>query len=191
VTNPSPSETPGPLTSDDFETLLEASRALASTLELPALLKKVMELAARVVRAESASLLLKDEKTDELYFDVALGAAGDKVKTVRLKSGEGVAGWVATNGIPLIVNDVENDPRWTHRVDNQSDFVTRQVVAVPLHHQGACWASWRGLTKRAGGRSRLWTDVRLKSLRPRPRWPSKTLAFSREFWRKKKPWPPW
>lgn len=151
MTNPSPSETPGPLTSDDFETLLEASRALASTLELPALLKKVMELAARVVRAESASLLLKDEKTDELYFDVALGAAGDKVKTVRLKSGEGVAGWVATNGIPLLVNDVENDPRWTHRVDNQSDFVTRQVVAVPLHHQGRLLGVLEGINKKGGG----------------------------------------
>ncbi len=147
----SSSETPGPLTAADFETLLEASRALAGTLELPVLLKTVMELAARVVRAESSSLLLKDDKTDELYFDVALGSAGDKVKTVRLKSGEGLAGWVAANGIPLIVNDVENDPRWTARVDVRSDFVTRQIVAVPLLHQGRLLGVVEGINKKGGG----------------------------------------
>ncbi|MBK8576555.1 MAG: GAF domain-containing protein [Elusimicrobia bacterium] len=146
----SSSETSGPLTAQDFETLLEASRALAGTLELPVLLKTVMELAARVVRAESSSLLLKDEKTDELYFDVALGAAGDKVKTVRLKSGEGLAGWVAANGIPVIVNEVETDPRWTARVDVRSDFVTRQVVAVPLLHQGRLLGVVEGINKKGG-----------------------------------------
>lgn len=151
MTNSSSSETPGPLTAADFETLLEASRALAGTLELPVLLKTVMELAARVVRAESSSLLLKDEKTGDLVFDVALGMAGEKVKSVRLKSGEGLAGWVAANGIPLIVNQVEKDSRWTARVDDRSDFVTRQVVAVPLLHQGKLMGVVEGINKKDGG----------------------------------------
>ncbi|MBL8023674.1 MAG: GAF domain-containing protein [Elusimicrobia bacterium] len=141
-------DTPGPLTAADFETLLEASRALAGTLDLPVLLRTVMELAARVVRAESSSLLLKDEKTNELYFDVALGTVGEKVKTVRLKSGEGLAGWVAANEIPLIVNDVQKDPRWTGRVDERSDFVTRQLVAVPLLHQGRLLGVLEGINKK-------------------------------------------
>jgi PAS domain S-box-containing protein len=144
------SDVPGPLTAADFETLLEASRALAGTLDLPALLRTVMELAARVVRAESSSLLLLDEKTNELYFDVALGEAGDKVKTVRLKSGEGLAGWVAANEIPLIVNEVQKDPRWTGRVDDRSDFVTRQLVAVPLLHQGRLLGVLEGINKKGG-----------------------------------------
>lgn len=148
--NSSSSETPGPLTADDFETLLEASRALAGTLELPVLLTTVMELAARVVRAESGSLLLLDEKTGELYFDVALGTAGETLKSVRLKSGEGLAGWVAANGIALIVNDVEKDSRWTGRVDDRSAFVTRQVVAVPLLHQGRLLGVVEGINKKDG-----------------------------------------
>jgi PAS domain S-box-containing protein len=150
MTPPSSSETPGPLTAADFETLLEASRALAGTLELPVLLKTVMELAARVVRAESSSLLLKDEKTGDLIFDVALGRAGEKIKSVRLKSGEGLAGWVAANQIPLIVNDVGKDPRWTARVDDRSEFVTRQVVAVPLLHQGRLMGVVEGINKKKG-----------------------------------------
>lgn len=151
MTNPSPSETPGPLTADDFETLLEASRALAGTLELPALLRTVMDLAARVVRAESSSLLLQDDKTGELYFDVALGQAGEKVKSIRLKPNEGLAGWVAANKIPLIVNQVEKDSRWTARVDDRSAFVTRQVVAVPILHQGRLLGVVEGINKKNGG----------------------------------------
>ncbi|MBL0059671.1 MAG: GAF domain-containing protein [Elusimicrobia bacterium] len=147
MTEPIPSEKAGPLTAADFETLLEASRALSGTLELSALLRTVMELAARVVRAESGSLLLKDEKTGELYFDVALGTAGEKVKTVRLNPGEGLAGWVASHQIPLIVNDVQSDPRWTPRVDDRSDFVTRQVVAVPLLRQGRLLGVVEGINK--------------------------------------------
>ncbi len=142
-----PRDEPGPLTAADFETLLEASRALAGTLDLPSLLKTVMELAARVVRAQSGSILLKDETTGELVFDVALGTAGDKVKSVRLKPGEGVAGWVAANGVPVVVNDVQNDPRWTTRVDTRSDFVTRHVVAVPLLHQGRLVGVLEGINK--------------------------------------------
>jgi signal transduction histidine kinase len=145
-----PLDEPGPLTAADFETLLEASRALAGALDLPSLLKTVMELAARVVRADSGSILLKDESTGELMFDVALGTAGDKVKSVRLKPGEGVAGWVAANGVPVVVNDVQNDPRWTTRVDTRSDFVTRHVVAVPLLHQGRLVGVLEGINKKDG-----------------------------------------
>nr|HNI56377.1 hypothetical protein [Elusimicrobiota bacterium] len=58
------------LAAADFEMLLESSRALASELRLGELLAKVMDLAARVVRAESGSILLLDEGAEELYFHV-------------------------------------------------------------------------------------------------------------------------
>jgi GAF domain-containing protein len=50
---------------------LKPAARLAGALDLPSLLKTVMELAARVVRADSGSILLKDESTGELMFDVA------------------------------------------------------------------------------------------------------------------------
>ena len=101
------------VTIKDFELLLQANRILSSKLEVDDLLQAVMELATRVVKAEAASILLLDEKTNELYFDVALGEAGEEIKQIRLKVGEGLAGWVAEHKEPAIVNDVKSDPRWS------------------------------------------------------------------------------
>ena len=69
---------------ENLEFLLEVGRLLASKLELPELLHAIMELAARVVNAHTASLLLVDSKTNELYFDVALGLDPELTK-IRLK----------------------------------------------------------------------------------------------------------
>lgn len=121
---------------EDFELLLKANRTLASTLDLDALLRAVMEMAGQVVKAEAASLLLLDEKTNELIFYVALGSAGGRIKEVRLGAGEGLAGWVAQHREPAVVNDVKNDPRWSGKGDARSDFITRQIIAVPLITKG-------------------------------------------------------
>ena len=122
--------------SDELQILLNANRVLASTLEIDQLLKVVLKFASEVVKSETGSLLLLDEKTQELVFDVALGEAGKELKTIRLKLGEGIAGWVAQENKPVIVNDPANDPRWTRRGDQKTKFVTRSILCVPLVHQG-------------------------------------------------------
>src|SRR5882672_3739051 len=110
------------LSSADFELLLQANRILSSKLNVDEVLEAVLELAAKVVKAEASSLLLLDEKTNELYFDVALGSVSAKVKQIRIKVGEGIAGWVAEKKLPLIVNDVKKDPRFTTKVDKSTSF---------------------------------------------------------------------
>lgn len=148
-------EPQGPLTEAGFEALLEACRALAVPLDLPTLLGTIIERAARVVKAEAGAVLLLDEKTGELYFDAAVGGAGEKVKQIRLKPGEGVAGWVARERQPLIVNDPMADPRWAPQGDRRSDFVTRQVVAVPLISQGRLVGVVEAVNKWEGNRFTL------------------------------------
>lgn len=140
-----------PLASADLEKLLEASRALSAALDLPTLLTKVMETAARVTGAETGSLLLIDEKTGELVFDTALGRAGEMVRSVRLKPGEGLAGWVAQQGLPLVVNNVQSDPRWTQRIDEWSLFATQQVAAVPVVYQGRLLGVLEAINKAGAG----------------------------------------
>ena len=124
------------LSAADFELLLQANRILSSKLNVEDVLQAVLELATKVVRAEVSSLLLLDEKTNELYFNVALGDVGDQVKQIRIKVGEGVAGWVAQNMKALIVNDVSKDSRFTGVVDRSTSFVTHSVLAVPLRAKG-------------------------------------------------------
>lgn len=124
------------LSAQDFELLLQANRILSSKLNVEDVLQAVLELATKVVRAEASSLLLLDEKTNELYFDVALGSVGEQVKEIRIKVGEGIAGWVAKNMRPLIVNDVSKDPRFTTKVDKSTSFKTKSILAVPLRAKG-------------------------------------------------------
>ena len=122
---------------ESLELLLEVGRLLSSKLKLSDLLHTIMQLAAKVVNSETASLLLVDPKTDELYFDVALGLDPALAK-IRLKMGEGIAGAVAKGNKPLIINDTQNDPRWTQKVDKKSGFVTRSILAAPIALKGRC-----------------------------------------------------
>ena len=116
----------------DLARIFEATRAIASTLRLSELLETVMRLASEVVRAESGSLLLMDQASGELYFDVALGDKGGALQQVRLKKGEGIAGWVAENLKPAVVNDTSKDPRWTQKADKKTQFQTKAILAVPM-----------------------------------------------------------
>jgi len=120
---------------ESLEMLVIVSRLLSSKLEIAELLMTIMRLASRVVGAERASLYLLDEKTHELYFDVALGLPED-VQKMRFKLGEGIAGTCATEGRALIINDVANDPRHTQKVDNKSGFVTRSLLTCPMIIKG-------------------------------------------------------
>jgi signal transduction histidine kinase len=120
---------------ESLEMLVMVSRLLSSKLDISELLLTIMRLASRVVGAERASLYLLDEKTQELYFDVALGLPED-VQKMRFKTGEGIAGTCAKEGSSLIINDVANDPRHAQKVDNKSGFVTRALLTCPMIIKG-------------------------------------------------------
>ena len=124
------------LLESDLLRIFEATRAIGSTLHLTELLEKVMRLASEVARAEASSLLLMDPAANELYFDIALGEKGEALQQIRLKIGEGIAGWVAQHQKAAIVNDVTQDPRWTQKADKTTKFKTRAILAVPMMVQG-------------------------------------------------------
>ena len=115
-----------------FATLADVDALLNSTLDQKVIRKRAMEAITLLMDAEAGSLLLVDDEKRELYFEVALGEKGDKVKEIRLKMGEGIAGWVAECGEPLLINDVKKDPRFYKSADKKTDFVTRNMICVPV-----------------------------------------------------------
>lgn len=117
---------------EQFRTLTRLSAILNSTLDPREVQRRAMESATELMKAEAGSLLLVDEEKNELYFEVALGEKGANVKEIRLKIGEGIAGWVAKHSEPLIVTDVQNDPRFAKKADKKSSFVTRNMICVPV-----------------------------------------------------------
>lgn len=117
-------------------TLLEVSLRLGSTIKRKELLELIMTTTARTLQAEGSSVLLLDEEKEELYFEVATGEKHDEVKQIRLKASEGVAGWVASNGQPVLINDPKSDARWSNRVSTRVQVPTRNMLCVPVRSNG-------------------------------------------------------
>src|SRR5919109_3342968 len=110
----------------------DVAKALTSSLDLDSILQTIMEKMAEYFRPDTWSLLMVDEAHDELYFAIAVGDKAEILKNVRLKVGEGIAGWVAKNGEARIVPDVRTDPFFASRVDEATKWETRSVICVPL-----------------------------------------------------------
>ncbi|MBC2709870.1 MAG: sigma 54-interacting transcriptional regulator [Desulfosarcina sp.] len=115
-----------------IDQLKAISSWVSSVQDLDKLLQLIIESATSVVRAEAASLLLLDPKTDTLYFKVATGAKGEEVKEFRVKMGQGIAGHVAKTGQPMLIADAQKDNRWMREISDSIDYETRSMACVPL-----------------------------------------------------------
>jgi len=127
-----PNSTESKKRADQLTTLVELATILNSTLEPKEVRKRAMQAATRLMNCEVGSLLLLDEEKKDLFFEVALGEKGEAVKEVRLKVGEGIAGWVAEHSKPLMVADVTKDSRHSMKVDYTSGYKTKNIVCVPV-----------------------------------------------------------
>ena len=112
--------------------LSQLGQILNSTLDHKEIRRRAMEAATQLMKAEAGSLLLVDEGKRQLYFEVALGNREEDIKRIPLNFGEGIAGWVAQNGKPLIVNSPKKDPRFFKGVDERTEFKTRNIICVPV-----------------------------------------------------------
>ena len=120
--------------------------------DLNALLTTIVESAMQLSGADAGSLLLTDKDRQELFFEVALGSKGKDVKKFTVKMGEGIAGWVAQHGKPIIVNDVDNDARHLREIPSKIGYPTNTMIAVPLHARDGCIGVIEVINK-AGGAS--------------------------------------
>jgi diguanylate cyclase (GGDEF)-like protein len=110
----------------------DVAKALTSSLDLDSILQTIMEKMAEYFRPDTWSLLMVDDEHAELYFAIAVGPAAEALKNVRLKVGEGIAGWVAKHGEQLVVPDVAADPRFAKRIDESTQWETQSIICVPL-----------------------------------------------------------
>lgn len=116
-----------------LSTLIEVNSLISSSLNLDQILENVMTISKQVMNADASSLMLIDEKTNELVYQVALGAVGEKLKQeFRLKMGQGIAGSVAQDGKPLLIEDVYSHPKFFQGHDEATGYRTKSMIAVPL-----------------------------------------------------------
>ncbi len=115
---------------DKFAALSEVTKAIAPILNYEVLLQTILDKSAELLKAEQGSLMLLDHETEELLVEAKRGIMDGITLKFRLRKGEGIAGRVAEIGEPLLVENVENDPRT--RQKNRRRYKTRSFVSVPL-----------------------------------------------------------
>jgi diguanylate cyclase (GGDEF)-like protein len=116
----------------------ELGKALTSSLQLDQVLRTIMEKINEVLRPDTWSLLLMDPDKEELFFQIATGKGAEALKDVRIKLGQGLAGWVAQTGEAVVVPDTGKDDRFFSQVDEQTKMQTRSIVAVPVRFRDHC-----------------------------------------------------
>jgi len=115
-----------------LSTLIDVAGSISSTLDLDQLLRYVMTCATKVMKAKDSSLMLIDERTNELVFKIALGEKSTQVQEFRIRMGQGIAGEVALTGEPLVVSDTSKDKRFDRSIDMTTGFDTKSIMCVPI-----------------------------------------------------------
>jgi len=111
------------------ELLLEVSHKMAAFDTLDDVLNSLVEMTTAELEAERGSLFLNDPDTNELYSRVA---QGNIRREIRLLNTSGIAGHVFTSGESVIIDDAYSDPRFNRSVDEQTGFVTKSILCVPI-----------------------------------------------------------
>ena len=115
---------------DDLLVFHQLARSLTSSFDLDAILRTILEHMERFIQAELWTLLMLDEERNELYYAIAAGGGQEALRDLRVKVGEGVAGWVVEHGETLIVPETIQDPRL--QAESTPPRAVRSVIALPL-----------------------------------------------------------
>lgn len=111
-------------------------KIITSSLEQQEVLSAVMEEVRLFFSPKNWSLMRYDENSEELFFLIAEGIQFNHIRSIRLKSGEGIAGSVVQTKSPIFVESVKNDPRFSKKVDEKTGFETKTIIAVPMIFRG-------------------------------------------------------
>lgn len=133
----------------ELHLLYQVGQSLASNLNLHSLLEDMKKHVPEVIGAERCSIMLLDEASNELLLE-AFDQHTGTVREYRIPTDRGIAGWVATNGIGQIVNDVEQDPRWFDGIAREIDFVTKSILCAPMRSGERVVGVMQVLNKRSG-----------------------------------------
>src|SRR5579875_1173382 len=121
---------------DHLRVFHEVARALTANLELEPLLRAILSQMEEYFGPEQWSLLMLDEEANELYYALHAGFDTDNIQELRIKMGEGISGYVALTGNPLVVPDVTADPDWSVFARRHPELHLQSIACLPLRHGG-------------------------------------------------------
>ncbi|MCD4751599.1 MAG: GAF domain-containing sensor histidine kinase [Anaerolineaceae bacterium] len=115
-----------------YQKFIEIFLDLASTFDLETILRKILTTAKELTSAEAGSILFYDDNRQSLYFAAMTNQSKEAQLHKMIVPKESLAGWVATNRVSVIVEDVHKDNRWFTNVSKKIDFPTKSIIAVPM-----------------------------------------------------------
>ncbi len=117
---------------DHLRVFHDVARTLTTSLELEEILLAIMDKMANFFGPERWSLLMIDPVANDLYYAIAVGEESSSLRGLRVPLGQGVAGWVAATGNPLVVPNVSLDPHWSTFARNHPDLNIHSIACVPI-----------------------------------------------------------
>lgn len=117
------------------QALVDIIAHITTTLKRDQLLDRIMTYATNLLEVEATSIWLRDERTGDLVLQTATGSQSERVRKLRVPAGKGIIGYVTSTGERVLVSNVRNDQRFYNQIDQQSGFVTRSILCVPLRAQ--------------------------------------------------------
>jgi Nif-specific regulatory protein len=135
------------LSPKELHFLLQAAILLQNICKGPWILGVVLEMANEVLDCEASSILIADPEGKEMLVALPTGPKKNMVYGKGIAMDKGLAGWVYRNGQPARVSNVSADARFDRGMDKNIGFVTRSILAVPLHVNGECIGAVEALNK--------------------------------------------
>ena len=121
---------------DHLRVFHEVARALTANLELEPLLRAILSQMEEYFGPEQWSLLMVDEEANELYYALHAGIDADNIADLRIRMGEGITGYVALTGNPLVIPNVTADADWSVFAREHPELHLQSIACLPLRHGG-------------------------------------------------------
>ena len=117
---------------DGYRRLIDIARDLASTLDLDVLLSRIVYAAAEISGAEAASILLYDDTSRQLYFQISTNLDASTRRGIVVPLEGSIAGWIVSNRQTVRITNVHDDPRFFPNVEETTGFSTESILGIPL-----------------------------------------------------------
>ncbi len=139
----------------------EIGKAITSATSIRQTLKVVMTHIGTIFAPLNWSLLLRNPRTGDLTFKLAVGSGVDRIQGMTIQKGRGIAGWVAETGQPILIEDVAKDKRFDATSDHLLGFRTESIIGVPLKTKERVFGVIELVNKLKGGN---FTPLELRTL---------------------------
>ena len=120
----------------EWNTLLEISQRVNSSLDLEVVLGQTLEMVAVIVQSDASSIWLVDEGKQELYCATATGEKADDILHFRMPSDQGIVGWTVQNDHFYITNEASDDEHHASDIAERVGYECTTLLCVPMHSRG-------------------------------------------------------